>query len=154
MVPNQSMPFPTHLPPPHLPPLPALPRLALDCTFSRTGMFDGAWWPRSRDLRTELPNLITALAAHFGPIARVGLDTGAWDAVPRRLMIDGAAVHVGRFSASDHTISITRGLQDHVLLLVIPPLADPATAATAMAAAAHPDNHATAAQLLGQARPG
>lgn len=129
-------------------PLPSRPRLSLEATLSRDGMFDGAWWPRSRDIRAELPGLITALTAHLGPIARVGLDTGAWDDVPRVLMIDGLAVRVGRFSASDDTISVTRGLQDHFLLLVVPPWADPDEAATAMAAAARTGNRGTAAQLL------
>ncbi|WP_051966754.1 DUF5994 family protein [Kitasatospora mediocidica] len=129
-------------------PLPPRPRLSLEPTLARNGMFDGAWWPRSRDIHAELPGLVTALTAHLGHITRVGLDTAAWDDISRSLTIDGLAVHIGRFSASEHTISITRGLDDHFLLLVVPPWATPAEAATAMSAAARTNHRATAAQLL------
>ncbi|WP_373311846.1 DUF5994 family protein [Streptomyces aurantiogriseus] len=30
------------------------------------GCFDGAWWPRSRDLESQLPGLLTALTARPG----------------------------------------------------------------------------------------
>lgn len=36
---------------------PLLPRLALEPALSQTGVFDGAWWPRSHRIRVELPDL-------------------------------------------------------------------------------------------------
>lgn len=101
-------------------PSPLLPRLALETSLARNGMFDGAWWPRTRDLEAELPDLITALSAHYGPIVRVGLDTSTWDTVPRSVQVAGLLVRIGRFSASGDTMSLTRGLQDQFVLLVIP----------------------------------
>jgi hypothetical protein len=61
-------------------------------TLSQTGMFDGAWWPRSNHIRVELPDLITTLTAHRGRIVRVGLDIEAWDKVPRSVTVNGGAV--------------------------------------------------------------
>ncbi|MDH6133932.1 hypothetical protein P3T37_003331 [Kitasatospora sp. MAA4] len=133
-------------------PLPSRPRLSLEPTLTRAGMFDGAWWPRSRDVEAELPCLITALTAHLGHISRVGLDTSGWDDIPRCLTVDGLAIRIGRFSAGADTVSVTRSLDDHFLLLVVPPWATATEAATAMTAAARPGNRATAAQLLAPPR--
>src|SRR4051812_35019694 len=50
-------------------------RLELKPNFPRTGFVDGGWWPRSRDLRAELPDLIASLSAQLGgrvgPILRI-----------------------------------------------------------------------------------
>ncbi|MER7758005.1 DUF5994 family protein [Kitasatospora sp. NPDC097643] len=131
-----------------MPGVPALPRLVLEPTMARDGVFDGAWWPRSKDALVELPDLITALRAHLGRIIRVGLDTSAWDDVPRSVVVDGVGVRINWFAGSDATISLTCGFQDHFLLLVVPPRTDPETASTAMAAAAVTGNHTPAAELL------
>ncbi|MEU9128291.1 DUF5994 family protein [Kitasatospora sp. NPDC048540] len=130
-----------------------LPRLALETTLSRDGMFDGAWWPRTLHIEDELPDLITALSAHYGHILRVGLDTSAWDTVPRSVQVHGLEVRIARFSASGDTMSLTRGLQDQFVLLVVPPDTDPLLAATAMSRAAGSGNRATAAELLAPGRP-
>lgn len=50
----------------------------LETTHDRKGALDGAWWPRSRDIAGELPDLVSALSEYLGPITRVGLDTDAW----------------------------------------------------------------------------
>ncbi|WP_327067735.1 DUF5994 family protein [Kitasatospora sp. NBC_01250] len=125
-----------------------LPRLELEPTMSREGVFDGAWWPRSNHVATELPDLITALGAHVGPVVRVGLDTSAWDGVPRSVMVDGLMIKINWFAGSAATISVTRGFQDHFLLLVVPPGTDPTAAAAAMAGASATGNHTPAAELL------
>ncbi|GAA4838248.1 hypothetical protein GCM10023235_11770 [Kitasatospora terrestris] len=116
--------------------------------MSREGIFDGAWWPRSNQVLAELPDLITALSAHLGRIVRVGLDTSAWDGVPRSLVANGLMVKINWFTGSDATISVTRGFQDHFLLLVVPPLTDRQDASWAMAGAAATGNHTPAAELL------
>lgn len=127
---------------------PLLPRLALEPTLARDGVFDGAWWPRSSRLSDELPDLITALTRHVGRIVRIGVDTASWGQVPRSLSVGGLVVRIGRYSGSTATISLTCGFQDHYLLLVVPPCTDPLTARTAMAAAAVAGNHTPAAELL------
>ncbi|WP_345328628.1 DUF5994 family protein [Kitasatospora aburaviensis] len=49
------IPFPTSSAsgPWSVPGIPLLPRLELEPTMSRDGVFDGAWWPRSNRVLTE-----------------------------------------------------------------------------------------------------
>jgi len=125
-----------------------LPRLVLEPAMAGTGLFDGAWWPRSNEIEAELPDLITALGAHLGRIRRVALDAGFWDGVPRSIIVNGDLVRIGWVAASAGTISLSLGILDHRLLLVVPPETPRSTAAAAMAGAATTGNHTPAADLL------
>ncbi|MBX9392937.1 hypothetical protein K4749_04885 [Streptomyces sp. TRM72054] len=120
----------------------------LETTHDRRGVLDGAWWPRSRDIATELPALIAALAEYLGPVTRVGLDAGAWEALPTRLVIDDRVVHIDSFPVGDDTVLITRGEQDLFSLLVVPPHATPDAARAAMAEAVRAGNVTQAEQIL------
>jgi len=46
-------------------------RLKLKPKAPTAGYVDRAWWPRSRDLSTELPALLAVLAIRLGGVARV-----------------------------------------------------------------------------------
>lgn len=127
----------------------SLPRLALEPTMSGDGLFDGAWWPRSHDIVLELPDLITALSLRLGRIRRVALDTAAWEEVPRSVTANGDTVRIGWLATSTGTITLSRGIHDHRILLVVPPRTAWRTAAAAMAVAATPGNHTPADELLG-----
>lgn len=117
------------------------PRLRLDPTLARGGSLDGGWWPRSPDPEAELPDLIRDLESSVGVITRVALNPDAWDSAPRQLAIDGRRVRLGWFRAINaHTIGVTSSSQDRFVLLVVPPQAPTAAAATAMAMAAEPAN--------------
>ncbi|WP_155056188.1 DUF5994 family protein [Streptomyces blattellae] len=120
----------------------------LETTHDRRGVLDGAWWPRSRDIAAELPALIAALAEYLGPVTRVGLDAGAWEALPTRLVIDDRVVHIDSFPVGDDTVLITRGEQDLFSLLVVPPHATPDAARAAMAEAVRAGNVTQAEQIL------
>lgn len=122
--------------------------LRLETTHAREGILDGAWWPRSRDIGAELPSLIGALTEHLGPVTRVGLDRGAWDELPTRLLVDGRVVHIDSFPVGDDTVLITRGEKDHFSLLVVPPHLAPDAARAAMARAVRADNLTEAEQIL------
>ncbi|KQV22254.1 MULTISPECIES: DUF5994 family protein [unclassified Kitasatospora] len=133
------------------PGMPPLPRLMLERTRGRDGLFDGAWWPRSTDLGAELPDLISALAAHpGGRILRVGLDPAGWHHLPIAVDANGLAVRVSWCTSSAGTITLTRATQDQLLLLVVPPGTVAAVAARAMAGAAATSNHTPAAELLAE----
>ncbi|WP_194894904.1 DUF5994 family protein [Catenulispora pinisilvae] len=112
------------------------------------GVLDGAWWPRSRRIHSELPALVSALARHIGPITRVGLDATAWDGLPTRLVVDGQVVRIDSYPVGDDTILITRGERDLFSLLVIPPDSDAEAAKAAIAQAVRQDNVADAQQIL------
>ncbi|QLY29252.1 DUF5994 family protein [Nocardia huaxiensis] len=58
---------------------PPTPRLTMREPGSAPGPVDGAWWPRTGNPATELRQLVTALAARLGPMARVGFDWIAAD---------------------------------------------------------------------------
>ncbi|MGP4047549.1 DUF5994 family protein [Streptomyces sp. 2A115] len=133
------------------PVLPGTAVLRMETTPKRTGTFDGAWWPRSRDLESELSGLVTALTARLGPIARVGLDSSDWDETPGHLVVEGHTVHIGWSAVGDSTMIVTRGDQDHFLFLVIPPQTAPAPARAAMAMAVRDDNAVSAEHLLAAA---
>ncbi|MFF1260957.1 MULTISPECIES: DUF5994 family protein [unclassified Streptomyces] len=122
--------------------------LRLQTTHSREGVLDGAWWPRSRDVTAELPALIQALTTHLGPITRVGLDTAAWEEVPTRLVVDDRVVHLDTFPVGDDTVLITRGDNDHFVLLVVPSATTADAARVAMARAVDADNVTQAADIL------
>lgn len=127
-------------------------RVHLEPTLTRDGALDGAWWPRSTDLRRELPALIRALESELGPIMRVRLDLSAWADVPAHLVIDGRFVRVSGFSGASDTIRIIRGNQDGYLLLVIPPHTSGPTATAAMRTAARTGNTLSATGILMRCR--
>ncbi|MFI6444082.1 DUF5994 family protein [Kitasatospora sp. NPDC050543] len=123
-------------------------RLSLDPSLAHSGMFDGAWWPRTRDLERELPALIIALRRRVGPVLHVSVERSAWDAAPGRVTVDGRVVRVNCFSSSLHTMGVGGGHQDHFLLLVVPPHTDATVARAAMACAARPGNSTPALRIL------
>ncbi|WP_030980524.1 DUF5994 family protein [Streptomyces sp. NRRL S-1824] len=144
---------------PHTPPLllpdaihqavkPGTALLRLETTRSREGLLDGAWWPRTRDIETELPALISVLTGHLGPITRVGLDASVWNGLPTRLVIDDQVVHLDSDPVGDDTVLITRGHNDLFALLVVPPDTTADAAREAMARAVRADNITQAAQIL------
>ncbi|WP_327120543.1 DUF5994 family protein [Nocardia sp. NBC_01730] len=50
------------------------PRLLLRDRDEHSGGVDGAWWPRTDNLTTELHDLITALTTRLGATARITFD--------------------------------------------------------------------------------
>ncbi|MEU7054723.1 DUF5994 family protein [Streptomyces sp. NPDC046197] len=122
--------------------------LRLETTESREGVLDGAWWPRSRDMAAELPELLRALTSHLGPVTRVGLDTAAWQGLLTRIVVDDRVVHIDSYPVGDDTVLITRGDRDLFSLLVVPPNATPEAARAAMAQAVRADNVSKAEQIL------
>ncbi|MDI9887386.1 DUF5994 family protein [Streptomyces sp. HNM0645] len=125
-------------------------RLSLTPMGSAPGLLDGAWWPRSRDLSRELPDLVDVLDACWGRITRVTVNPTHWSVIPRKVAVAGHKVHVGWFANEQDPhklilLSYTSGRWD---LLVIPPETDAAAAARLMAAAATPGGLATASALM------
>ncbi|MET9496931.1 DUF5994 family protein [Streptomyces sp. NPDC006552] len=120
----------------------------METTTGRAGRFDGAWWPRSRSLKTELPGLVAAVTARLGPVTRIGLDASEWDETPNHLFADGHMVRFDWSAVSDDTMIVTRGDRDHFLFLVIPPGAGRGSAHAAMVMAVREDNAFSAERIL------
>ncbi|WP_264081191.1 DUF5994 family protein [Streptomyces spectabilis] len=117
-------------------------------TSRRDGTFDGAWWPRSRNLAAQLPGLIRALTDKLGAVTRIGLDAGAWDVHLHSMAVDGHLVRIDWSEVEDHTMLVTRGQQDIFSFLMLPPHADGTAAHAAMTLAVRDGNSASAAEIL------
>ncbi|MEU1628591.1 DUF5994 family protein [Streptomyces sp. NPDC020096] len=117
---------------------------------------DGAWWPRSRDLPSELPALIAALDLRFGRIGRVTVNSSMWPEVPRRIAVAGRTIRVGWFTSEQDPneiclLPVQGGRWD---LLVVPPACEFSVAVRLMAAASAPLNRQPASAMLAEAADG
>ena len=103
-------------------------------TAATDGTFDGAWWPRSRLLSVELPELAAALQSLGVRIDRFTYSVGAWDEPPaRKMLIGDRTVRTGGFASMDQQlVSLTVDGERRVDLLVVPPEADALTGVRAL----------------------
>ncbi|WP_157556848.1 DUF5994 family protein [Nocardia acidivorans] len=105
---------------------------------TRGGTVDGAWWPWTTNLTTELHDLISAVTPRLGPTVRVGFEWNATSLAQRR--IDGGDDDIGIHGpAGDQPPDVMRlyGTHDTALALrVIPPDATPREADEQMRLAA------------------
>jgi hypothetical protein len=104
-----------------LPAVSATDRLSLKPDSDPTGFVDGAWWPASRDLAAEIPSLVAALGDRAGAVERVSYNIDAWDAVPRKVRVDGKVVRVGGFRSQSAATVKVLGERRTLTLLVVPP---------------------------------
>jgi hypothetical protein len=124
-------------------------RLKLKPKAPTTGYVDGAWWPRSRDLSTELPALLAVLAVRLGRTTRVSYNLTTWDAAPRRITVGDRQVRLGGFhSQHPHTIDVIGPNEPRITLLVVPPETGQALAHQILMTAARRDNIDTIDGLL------
>ena len=125
-------------------------RLRLKPGDQRFGSVQGAWWPRSSQLTTELPPLLAALSSRLGCFDRVVYDENAWAPAPSRLIFRGILLALDSSpDRSINTISLIREHAENVVLLVVPPHTSPTRAYTAVMTAAKPDDVSTTDELLG-----
>lgn len=125
------------------------PRLTLSPTRADRAVLDGGWWPRSWDAAAEVPGLVEALSARYGPIRHVMLSSAAWDGGARRLAVGDRTIRMGWFASQDVALAIAiTDRDDQIDLLVVPPTAPAAAAEQAMTAAADPADARHAADLL------
>ncbi|MFF3534015.1 DUF5994 family protein [Streptomyces sp. NPDC002466] len=124
-------------------------RLALTPHTSLAGLLDGAWWPYSRDLATELPSLVNALRDRWGRVTRITANPAPWPVAPHKVRLGEYAVQIGWFTGQDPDtmILLSYGL-GRCDLLVVPPETEPASAARLMAAASTPGNLHTTGTLM------
>ncbi|MFK4067229.1 DUF5994 family protein [Streptomyces sp. NPDC029674] len=137
------------LPPPRDPAVPAA-RLSLKAPGTPRGLLDGAWWPRSRDLLRELPDLTDALDPHWGRVTRIAVNPTHWPVIPRKVPVRGHVVNVGWFTTEldPHKILLLSYGVGRWDLMVIPPETRPAAAARLMAAVSDPTGALLTASAL------
>ncbi|WP_282797942.1 DUF5994 family protein [Streptomyces sp. CC224B] len=125
-------------------------RLSLKPPGPRSGLLDGAWWPRTRDLARELPALTDLLDHRWGRITRVTVNPTHWPDVPRKAPVNGHVVKVGWYLAEQdpHQLLLLSYRVGRWDLLVVPPETGPESAAWLMAAACDPRTARTGSALM------
>jgi hypothetical protein len=125
------------------------PRLRLKPKAPLSGYVDGAWWPHNGDLAAELPDLLAVLSVRLGRISRVIYSLGEWAQAPTRLTVGRHVVRLDgyHFQPID-TVEVLGLSGNRIVLLVVPPQADPEQAHAIMMTAASPNNAFTVEDLL------
>ncbi|MEU2782232.1 DUF5994 family protein [Streptomyces sp. NPDC007110] len=116
-------------------------RLALKTDGASRGLLDGAWWPRSRDLLSELPALTDVLDPLWGRITRIAVNPEHWPVIPRKIPVSGHIVKVGWFTSEidPHKLLLLSYGTSRWDLLVVPPETGAQSAARLMAAVSDHD---------------
>ena len=130
------------------------PRLRLVLSTSiGTGALDGAWWPRSRNLQTELADLVDNFPATSRRIVHAVYSRPDWRPAHRRIKTKQAVIKVGSFPTDDsHRILLSLSSREILHIMVIPPHSSPALALAIMVTAASPGNRDCAATILHDAQ--
>jgi hypothetical protein len=125
------------------------PRLRLKPKAPRSGYVDGAWWPRSDDLAAELPDLLAVLSVRLGRIDRVMYNLNEWAKASAKLGTGGRLVRLDGYRLQPtNTVEVLGLDRSKIVLLVVPPNADPGQAHATLMAAAAPSNHSSVDSLL------
>ncbi|MFE2886381.1 DUF5994 family protein [Streptomyces sp. NPDC059272] len=116
---------------------PPLLRLRLAAHTVVPRRLDGAWWPYSYDLLTEVPRLLAGLPRAWGHMVSVMVSGRVWSAAPGRMLVANQVVRLHRTSAAHAPNTVVllapgRGRWD---LLVVPPELTEEAAEPLMAAA-------------------
>ena len=96
--------------------------------------FDGAWFPRTRDLSVELPELIAELDRRGVRVERFTYALDAWSPAARKVRVGDRIVRTGGFRSMDPGVVclIWDGGAMRADLLVVPPETDVLTGARAL----------------------
>jgi hypothetical protein len=124
-------------------------RLRLKPAQRSGGFVQGAWWPRSDQLFTELPLLLAALSSRVGTVERVIYDENSWAPASLRMEFRGRSVILeGSRNQSTNTLSVIGEGFGRLVLLVVPPYTNPTRAYTAVMTASNPDDVSSPDELL------
>jgi hypothetical protein len=101
-------------------------RVSFRQPVTEVGYVDAGWWPRSRELRAELPALLDVLWTACRDVNRVSYSMPFWDPVPRRMQVQERIVSLRGHRSQDPsllTLFDSSG-REHIDILVVPPEAD------------------------------
>jgi len=101
---------------------PSATRLALCERDVTRAAIDGAWWPKSLDLRSELPDLLAVFGFWIGAVHRVVYDPSVWLPAPTRLIRHSEMVSLNpyRLVFSDTIYLVGTHSRDAVLFVLAP----------------------------------
>lgn len=125
-------------------------RLRLKPAHRSCGSVQGAWWPRTNQLHTELPLLLAALSPRVGAVDKVIYDEISWAPASLRMEFRGRSLILeGSSTASTNSLTVICDGFGRLVLLVVPPSTSPTHAYTAVMTASNPDDVSTPDELLG-----
>ncbi len=114
------------------------------------GPLTGAWWPRTRDLGTELASLVEALDGSLGHVVHATYSPPDWEPGTRVVHYDHGRFKVGNFPEDDtHQVLLNTSTR-MVTLMVIPPDTTAARAQGFLTSGSAADNRSSARELLSQ----
>lgn len=133
-----------------LAPMDIEPRLRLKPETPGTGYVDGAWWPRSRELAAELPELLAAVTGRLGDIDRMAYNLTAWRTSARRFVGHGQRIRLEGFRSQhpDLLTFVGKTGGKRLVLLAVPPDYPAAAARSVLRAASQQDNVDSSETLL------
>jgi hypothetical protein len=112
-------------------------------------LLDGAWWPYSRDLESEMSDLVQRFPLDHGSISRVVYSRPDWDSAPHQLTAGPTVIEVGPSPRDDtHVLVLELSDDSRLTLLVVPPDFTPGQGEEALLAGSTAGNRHTAAELL------
>lgn len=115
------------------------PRLLLGAPAQHIERVDGAWWPRTDNLTTELHDLISALTTRLGVTTRIAFDWNSLSLSQRSIDPPDGIEITGPLPDQPGTVMYVFGPHDRCLrLLVIEPATTPARAEAQMRDAVRP----------------
>ncbi|GAA3060172.1 DUF5994 family protein [Pseudonocardia yunnanensis] len=128
-------------------------RLTVKPTAPATGVVDGGWWPRSRNLAAEVPALLSALADRLGAIEGVSYNPDDWEPTPSKIIAGGGRIRLGGYRSQRRDTIDVYGRGQLVTLLVVAPEATAPVAQAALRAAGHRGNTDGVEALLSASAP-
>jgi hypothetical protein len=96
-------------------------RLRLNETMG-DGTQDGTWWPQTRDLHLELPDLVDNFPRHYGLVNSIVFALPDWDTAPRHVRVHRGQIKVGPYSHHrTHQVLLSMSTRREIALIVTPP---------------------------------
>ena len=127
-------------------------RMRLKPAHRSCGFVQGAWWPRSTELTSELPSLLAALSLRVGSIDGVLYHESDWSPAPLSITHQGDQVIVSAHQQWPNVVSVFGPRFGRLDLLVVPPYTEPTQAYHVVTTAASVNDSSTPDQLLGITR--
>jgi hypothetical protein len=120
-------------------------RLQLNRTMG-DGTQDGTWWPQTRDLNIELPDLVDNFPKVYGLVDRIVLARPHWDTAPSQVRVARGLLPVDPSPReTDSQVLLSMSTRRKIALVVTPPEGLPPAAT-----GAHPTFSEPAANMASQ----
>jgi len=129
-------------------------RIRLKPAHRSCGFVQGAWWPRSTELTSQLPSLLAALSLRVGSIDSVLYHESDWSPAPLSIKHQGDQVILSAHEEWPNVVSVFGPRFGRLDLLVVPPYTEPTHAYNVVTTAASVNDASTPDQLLGITRRG